>query len=477
MDNNDDLVNNILKELDTKNNSDSSGSTNAETDLSPEFPDEPAPEIAFPTNEDNRDTIHEDEMNRDPYYRASDEPMIRRAPQAPRKRKKKKKKRSRVPGVLILTTFIFAVSIVLSLIIIAFGKDMLGIGKSDTLHRVTIQNGATTEDVAYMLKNEGIIRSPKAFILFSRLRKSDKPYVTGEHFIRENMAYETIIQKLTTNETETKEAVELTFPEGITLDEIAEMLEKNKVCKASDFIFKFNAGGIGTKFEEKLVGTDTNLKYRRMEGYAFPDTYIFYEGMDTDEICQKIYFNFEKKMNAERYEKMSKRKIDGKEMTLDQLITMASIVQKEAATPETMNVIASVFWNRLNDPEEFAGKLQSDPTTNYSLYIKRNLAVSNKLMVEAYDTYISKGLPPGAICNPGIEAIDAVLDAIPTDYKYFAANVYTGETKYAKTYEDHLSNLSVIHQQEAEYEEQKAAEEASKEAAKQQAEQEAQNVQ
>lgn len=476
MDNNDDIVKNILEELDKPlpDEADSGNTENAEQEFLTDAPEaaeapEPPQNIA-----DVRQAVNEDEMQNGGYYSSSQGAPMRQAP-VRHKKKKKKKKRSRVPGVLILTTFIFAVSIVLSLIIIAFGKDMLGIGKSDTPQLVYVQEGATTEDIAYMLKDKGIIRSPKAFILFSRLRKSDAAYIPGEHYIRGNMAYETIIQKLTTNEIETQQAVEITFPEGITLDEIAQLLEEKKICKADDFLFKFNAAGMGTKFEERLTAdkTDTSLKYRRMEGYAFPDTYIFYENMDLDEVCMKIYFNFDSKMTTERYNKLKTKTIDGKPMTLDQLITFASIVQKEAAKPETMNVIASIFWNRFKDPEEFAGKLQSDPTSNYSLYIKRNLAVSNKIMVEAYDTYITKGLPPGAICNPGLDAIDAVLDAIETDYKYFAANIYTGETVYSKTYEEHLAKLDEIHQQEREYEAKKVEEEAAKAAA----EQEAQNVQ
>ena len=452
MDNNDDLVKNILEELDNPlpDEPDTGNVQNENTESPQENAEKPA---EIPQNAaEVRRAVREDEMQNGGYYRSPQNAPMRQAP-VRHKKKKKKKKRSRVPGVLILTTFIFAVSIVLSLVIIAFGKDMLGIGKSDTPQLVYVEEGASTEDIAYMLKDKGIIRSPKAFILFSKLRKSDSAYIPGEHYIRGNMAYETIIQKLTTNERETKEAVEITFPEGITLDDIAALLEEKKICKADDFIFKFNAAGMGTKFEERLTSdkTDTSLKYRRMEGYAFPDTYIFYEDMDLDEICMKIFFNFDSKMTAERYEKLKTKTIDGKPMTLDQLITFASIVQKEAASPNTMNVIASIFWNRLNDPEEFAGKLQSDPTSNYSKFIKRSLAVTNKAMVEAYDTYIAKGLPPGAICNPGIDAIDAVLDAIPTDYKYFAANIYTAETRYAKTYEEHLANLDVIHAEEAQY--------------------------
>ncbi len=448
MSNNDDLINSILKELD--NNSD--GSEEAAPDVQESAPAEENDisqddgSIAIP----EPDEFPEDEApDQEQYPDEASAPERAMQPQRrtqSRRHKKKKKRRSRVPGVLILTTFIVAVSIVLSLIIIAFGKDMLGIGKGDSTHLIVVKDGATTEDIAYMLKDEGIIRSPKAFIYFSKLRKSDTAYIPGEHFIKENMAYETIIQKLTSTESETKESVELTFREGLRLDDIAQMLEENKVCKAKDFIFNFNSGGYDCDFEQKLKNTDNSLKFRRMEGYAFPDTYIFYEDMDPVEVCQKIYFNFNKKMTPERYKKMEQRGL-----TLDQLVTFASIVQAEAGKPETMNLVASVFWNRMKDPEEFAGKLQSDPTSNYAKFIKQNLEVKNTTMTDAYDTYIAQGLPPGAICNPGIDAIDAVLDAIETENKYFVANIYTGETYFSKTLDEHNAYVAQVKQEEAEY--------------------------
>ncbi|MCM1358857.1 MAG: endolytic transglycosylase MltG, partial [Prevotella sp.] len=128
------------------------------------------------------------------------EPEPKAVQELPRKRKKKKRKRrrSRLPGIIILTTFVFALSICLSLVIIAFGRDMLGIGKSDSTHLIVIPNGATTAEISELLKDEGIIKSPECFQLFSRLRKSDSSYIAGEHFVRPNMAYETIINELTT---------------------------------------------------------------------------------------------------------------------------------------------------------------------------------------------------------------------------------------------------------------------------------------
>jgi UPF0755 protein len=141
-------------------------------------------------------------------------------------------------------------------------------------------------------------------------------------------------------------------------------------------------------------------------------------------------------------------------LTLDQLITLASIVQKEAPFREDMDHVAGVFWNRLEKTDaETAGFLQSDPTSNYSKYvIKPRLAVSNKEMTDAYDTYVSKGLPPGAISNPGLDAIDAVLLKMKTDDFYFVANIYTQITYFTKTLEEHNAKDAEVKAEQAQYE-------------------------
>lgn len=468
MPNNDDIINNILNELDSRS-SDPPEEDSVDLLTSPqeEYPDilpVEQPDLTtenepdFPADEPDMHNIYrEDPQISEPemdipadhenyygdeyadYPDAPNYPPQRTAPH--RKKKKKKKKRNRLPGVLILTTMIFAVSIILSMVIIGFGKDMLGIDKSETTKLFIVKEGATTEEIAYQLKEEGIINSPKFFMLFSRLRKADALYIPGEHFISENKSYENIIQSLTTNDEEDKISVEVTFPEGITIYDAGRILEENNVCSQEDFLFYFDSAGYGFEFEDMLP-TDSQLKFRPMEGYVFPDTYFFYENMSPEKVCQRIYLNFDNKLTAERIKRMEEL-----HLSLDELITFASIVQKEAATTNTMTMVASVFWNRLNNSDDFP-KLQSDPTTNYANnVIKPNQDVYNKTMIEAYDTYQGAGLPPGAICNPGLEAIDAVLANQQSDYFYFIANLYTGETLFAETLEQHEANQQKIEEE------------------------------
>lgn len=451
MSNNDDLINNILSELDSQKSSDAPES---DTEVPQEITtDEPAvnntpEETEVPSHEENipdfsqqDNTLYDSQQYPEaPRY----EQPFREVPyNRPVKKKKKKKKRSRLPGVLILTTFIFAVSICLSMVIIAFGKDMLGIGKSDTAKTITISEGVTTEQIAQMLKDEGIIRSPKFFMLFSRFRKSDDLYIPGEYLIRPNMAYETIINKFTTNESEDKESISITFKEGCTIYDAAEILEKEGICNADDFIFTFNSETFGLEFEKHLP-TDFTGRYMRKEGYLFPDTYFFYKEMEPVDVCQKIYINFNKRMKElDIYNKLNQL-----DATLDEVIILASIVQKEAANTEDMKKIASVFWNRLASPD--FPKLESDPTKNYAYdVLKPHMDVVNKTMLESYDTYTGNGLPPGAISNPGIDAIDAVINPAQTDYYFFRAHLQLGKTLFAKTNEEHENNKIILDQEYA----------------------------
>ncbi len=368
----------------------------------------------------------------------------RPAPKAARKKKKKKKHGSgRIFGVLIMLTLIFVISITLSISIIQVGKDLLGVNGTETLVPFHIPEGATTAEIAEDLYEAGIIEYPKAFVYFSRLSGSDTGYVAGDHEVSSIMAYETIIDELTGIE-DNRVSVDVMFQEGITLYDAAKKLEEAGVCEADRFIYFFNTADYGYDFESRLPSTLSKLKFYRMEGYLFPDTYTFYEEMEPADVCRKIYMNFNVKMTEEKYARMTELGL-----TLDELITLASIVQAEAGSKDVMKDVASVFWNRLNDPNTFP-MLQSDPTSKYvEEVIKPNIALEDELVYNAYDTYICSGLPVGAIGNPGMDAIDAVLYPNDTNYYYFYANVDTGITYFAETLEEHYQNEQMIKEQQA----------------------------
>ncbi len=234
--------------------------------------------------------------------------------------------------------------------------------------------------------------------------------------------------------TETKKTtVTVTFPEGYTVTQIAELLEENGVCSASEFIEETkDISSLDYKFISEIESTDKRAF--ALEGYIFPDTYEFYLGESAKKALTRFLKNTEKKLTVDMYEKAEKLGY-----SMDEIIIIASVIQKEAGLKSEMNKVSSVIHNRLNDSYN---KLECDVTINYlTKYVIPYLDGDTDRYNEYYNTYKCKGLPAGAICNPGIEAINAALEPADTKYMFFVTDK-TDPSKYyyAETYKEHLQN-------------------------------------
>lgn len=357
----------------------------------------------------------------------------------PNRYKEKKRRKKRGHGHLIfgllLSAIIISISILAAVFILKWAKELLGIDKSEREAVVDIPMNSSTVDIAEILYNEGIITDVNLFRLYSKFKGADGTYIAGSHILSPKMDYNEIIEVLQEEiESAKRETADIVFPEGITLYEAAQKLEEKNVCSAAEFIEAFNSSKFGFDFEEKVKVS--SMKFYKMEGYFFPDTYQFYVEEDPRIVAKKIYKNFEARITPDLYGRM--KDLD---MELEEVLTLASIVQAEAANTRDMKKVASVFYNRLNNPDEYP-LLQSDPTTNYvEDIIMPNIEYKSQKIFDAYDTYKGAGLPPGPICNPGLDAINAVLYPAETDYYYFCSNLETGEFYYAVTLEEHEQNL------------------------------------
>lgn len=353
----------------------------------------------------------------------------------PKKAKKKRRKKgggSVIFGV-VLSVVIISVSILAAVFILKSAKEIVGLGRADVEIVVDIPMNSSTEDIANQLFGEGIIEDVNLFRLFSRFKKADGTYIAGTHKLSQNMDYNSIIETLQEEAENQRETADIVFQEGITVYAAAQKLEEKGICNADEFIEVFNSSSFGFDFEENVKVS--SMKFYKMEGYLFPDTYQFYLEEDPRVVAKKIYKNFEARVTPDLRGRMSDL-----DMEMEEVLTLASIVQAEAANTRDMKNVASVFYNRLNAPDEFP-LLQSDPTTNYvEDIIMPNIEVRSEKMFEAYDTYRGAGLPPGPICNPGLDAINAVLYPAETDYFYFCSNLETGEFYYAETLEQHEQN-------------------------------------
>lgn len=393
---------------------------------------------SFEQSEREGQSENEAELPRNYNYEedAEEEEEYEEAPPNRYKEKKRRKKRGHGHLIfgLLLSAIIISVSILAAVFILKWAKELLGIDKPEREVVLDIPMGSGTADIAEILYNEGIITDVNLFRLFSKFKGADGTYIAGSHILSPKMNYNQIIEVLQEEIEEQRETADIVFPEGITLYEAAQKLEEKNVCNAAEFIEVFNSSKFGFDFEEKVKVS--SMKFYKMEGYFFPDTYQFYVEEDPRIVAKKIYRNFEARVTPDLYGRM--KDLD---MELEEVLTLASIVQAEAANTRDMKKVASVFYNRLNNPDEYP-LLQSDPTTNYvEDIIMPNIEVRSKKIFEAYDTYQGAGLPPGPICNPGLDAINAVLYPAETDYYYFCSNLETGEFYYAETLAEHEQNL------------------------------------
>ena len=351
-----------------------------------------------------------------------------------KKGKRRKKTHGRLIFALIMVTLVISVAVLGAVAAITITKEILGMGRSDTQFSVEIPQNSGTEAIADILQREGIIENPTLFRIVSKLKGADGTYIAGSHKLNPNMTYSDIIEALQEEAINPREFVNITFPEGIRLIDAASKLEENGVCSADEFIRVFNSTTFGFDFEKQVKAS--SKKFYKMEGYFFPDTYQFYLEEDPKNVAKKVCKNFEYKVTPDMYGRM-----EDLGLSLDETITLASIVQSEASDAYDMKLVASVFHNRLNNPDKFP-LLQSDPTSNYSEeVIAENLEIYSQAMCDAYDTYVGGGLPPGAICNPGLDAINAVLYPRETNYYYFCSDLSTGEFFFAETLDEHEANL------------------------------------
>ncbi len=441
-------VDDIINDVNAKMKSDNKEETDAESVDTETVADtvevsEPVESVDDAVEEQQEIPEVIDDESEDVSEEPEEEESVEEKPEPPKpknkggkKKKKKRKKKGKVNnslfGGVILVVVILTVSLVLAVGGISIGMEYYGIGKTDEDIRFNIPAGSTNSEIADILVNEGVIKNKKLFMLALKIEKPAAIY-PGDITLQPSSGYSEIIENLSQMR-ESYKTVSITFTEGESLLEIANKLEKNEVCSAEDFLFEFNKNQ-GYDFENDI--DDNGDMFYRMEGYFYPDTYEFYVEDSASNVTKKLREQFEKK-----YETV-KSKIKNSGMSLNEVMTLASIVQLEAASESEMPKVASVFLNRLDDPDTYP-MLQSDTTTNYInnvIKVEADNTASIEHYTECYDTYKCKGLPAGPICNPGMAAINAVLDPKKTDYYYFCNNLKTGETFYAKTLDEHEENL------------------------------------
>lgn len=332
----------------------------------------------------------------------------------------------------------FAVSIIVSVVLIGCVNDVLAIGRDgETSVEVVLPNNADTKTAVSVLKDKGLIKNKLFCTVFIKaMGYKDDNYLPGVYYFTENMGIEKMIKRFKTSSTRGA-LISITIPEGYTIDQIFERLEKNNICTASALYKTIDE--VDFSKEYSFIPSPDSKKdcYHILEGYFFPATYEFQQGADPATVV-RAFLNAFKQHWTEEYAK----KAEELRMSVDEVINLASIIEKEGANAKQFTQVSSVLHNRLNKSGLYP-LLQCNSTKDYvTNTISARVMSKSELnkYISGYNTYEHEGLPAGAICNPGEAAIEAALNPENSQYYFFnhdnKKNIYLAETQ-----EKHDANL------------------------------------
>lgn len=292
--------------------------------------------------------------------------------------------------------------------------------QTDKKIHVKISEDMTTSEIAAQLEEKGVIGSSLKFRILSRIRGYDDQMKLGTYVFTAGMSDEEVFQKLLSGE---KYLVTFTIPEGFTVKNMADRLYDIDLADKEDFL----------KAAENFEPYPYMKKHKDViyaaEGFLFPDTYSIESDASIEDILNMMANEFDQKLTLAMREK-------AREMNLSvyDLVTLASLVEREVRYAEDRPIVAQVFLKRLkiNMP------LQTDASLQYLMDApKEDVSIEDTQIDSPYNTYQHGGLPPGPIASPGMESIKAVLNPADTDYLYFVAD-RSGHNHYAATYAEHM---------------------------------------
>jgi len=293
--------------------------------------------------------------------------------------------------------------------------------------RFTIKQGMTTAEIANMLHDLKLIQRPEPFRLAVKAQRLDNKLQAGNYEVTAGASDQEIIKTLTTGKVRFNK---FSVPEGSTVKDIARKLEKEHLGSATAFM---EAAKNYTPYPY-METNDPNVPIKA-EGFVCPSTYYLPENAKEKEILAMMVKEFDKQLTPELRDDVL-----GSHQSLRNVVNMAAMVEREATFKEEMPLIAGVFIKRVR----MGMPIQSDTTIQYILgEQKKEILFSDLKIVSPYNTYLNKGLPPGPIANPSMDAVRAVLHPVITDYLYFVADK-DGHHQFTKTYDEHLAMIKKI---------------------------------
>jgi len=315
-------------------------------------------------------------------------------------------------GYLLMAAVMLAATFILLL---------LGASPPTETHKsvvITIPKRASRQAVATILRGRELIRSRTAFNIITHVGYEGRGFMPGTYTMCTDMSLFRVLDKVISGDVA---QTSITIPEGFTLAQIAERLGHKEITDSSTFL---------QLAENNAKEFGVNSPTGSLEGYLFPETYTFGLGLSARQVIQTMVDTFDSRIVKPNRSKLS----DPDE--LHKMVTIASLVEREARVGQDRPLIASVITNRLRTNM----RLQIDATVLYAMKLHKSRVLYRDLDTEsAYNTYRNRGLPPGPIANPGLASIEAALNPAATDYLYYVAQP-DGTHKFARTFHEHIAN-------------------------------------
>ena len=332
-------------------------------------------------------------------------------------------KQVRYYGLIVLVALLLTVGIV------NVANDVFAFIKPEETVVVNIVQGGSMKQISKTLKDSGVVKHPFVFRLYCKLKKAEGKFQYGDYTLNTNLAYDQIISKLKKPSVQA-ETFKVTVPEGATQDEIIKLFTESKYTGITELEQALN----DYEYKEFEFTHDLPERRCRLEGYLAAGEYEFYKGESAVSMVTKMLKRFEETVLTEEKQKLIK---DSKR-PLDEVITIASLIQSECGDKASYKTAASVIFNRLASESDNFLKLTC--SINYALPSpKTTFTADDKKTESEYNTYLYSGLPTGPVCNPTVEAIDAVLSPESSGYLFFISD--GDKVTFSTTEDEHKKNL------------------------------------
>ncbi|MFA4941921.1 MAG: endolytic transglycosylase MltG [Patescibacteria group bacterium] len=305
----------------------------------------------------------------------------------------------------------------------------------------SVSKGEIVQTIGENLKKANLINSQFYFETYVKRNSLESKFQAGEYILNPRLTIKEIVKVLTKGETLSDEKI-IKIIEGWNTREISQYFEREGMFQSEELLelvgfpqvdYRNNKEMPNPKdYSSSFEFLQDKPSYYGLEGYLFPDTYRIFKDASLDDIVLKMLSNFDKKLTPAMRADIKKQ---GK--SIYEIVSMASIVEKEVRSEDDMKIVSGIFWDRIKNKQA----LESCATLAYVLGINKSQYTTEDTKIDSpYNTYQNRGLPPGPISNPGLKAITAAIYPTYTGYNYFLSRPDTGETVFSKTYQEHLAN-------------------------------------